>query len=265
MTKSTKTAIFKKPRSTKSSFFRENIKYYLIVTGVSGTGKTALIQTLSGENPYIPHDERTNHPTRHQLFSDTLAFELIDMPGQEWHESIRIEELDRLKREHRENHMSIGVINVVSNGYLEGPIGNYVIDPVVDDKVNHEYLKQARRTEMLQIPEWTKRLFDDPPIADWLLTVVSKADLWWAPRAWRDIKFSYGNPKSDYFKLIGRNAQRFHRVIPFSAINHLFYDTVPMTGYYSDEQKEHDFISLQETIVQLASKTLELLKRGNHG
>lgn len=72
-----------------------------------------------------------------------------------------------------------GIVNVVSYGYHESRVDRNVA--TIGGKASHEYLEKKRAEEIETLSEWMELLADNS-VVGWLITVVTKADLWWDQR-----------------------------------------------------------------------------------
>src|SRR5258707_153585 len=114
---------------------------------------------------------RTEFAQKHAIRIAKLPFVFIDTSGQKPHASRRL----RAVREAMKRPLA-GVVNVVSYGYHEERVGKD--DAIAAGVVNETYLEQCRRDEITALDEWMVSLGDEK-VAGWLMTVVTKADLWW--------------------------------------------------------------------------------------
>lgn len=110
-------------------------RYKVLVLGSSGVGKTNLIQSLTKDMPAVIHySTRTTGIPASAIEIDEVPFSFIDTPGQEAHESVRMQAI-------REHCGSLDlVINVVCYGYHEYARGK--IQAITGDgRINPEYIE----------------------------------------------------------------------------------------------------------------------------
>jgi hypothetical protein len=209
------------------NFFTRAEPVDILLLGASGTGKSSFRDHIFGEVKEISRFDRTTVvlPTLGKLRNKLLN--LIDTPGQD---------LPPARRERRQaiftaqRSRRLGVINVVSFGYHEGVTD---IRNVLDGTtVRPEFLENRRGEENKQLSEWVEVLCGEGGSAQWLITLVTKSDLWWTPSAEQDVLMNYIG--GEYFQRMGSAQRVNHSVLPYSSIHKLFYGAAPMTGFYSD-------------------------------
>lgn len=146
-------------------------KHNILVLGCSGAGKTELIKSIGSINPEIIHfTSRTRDKTISEMKINKVPFEFIDIPGEETDLSIRNQAII--------DHASEldAVINVVSYGYHEYTYGKE--EAILNGHgISEDYLESNRAREIDTIPEWSISLGGVRKYR--LITVVTKADLWW--------------------------------------------------------------------------------------
>jgi hypothetical protein len=91
-------------------------------------------------------------------------------------------------------------------------------------------LSLHRREEIQQLNEWNQ-LLGDPLTSHWLITVVTKADLWWDRQ--QEV-IEYYN-KGAYFDALGEAKELRQRVLPYSSVFHKFYGEAPMAGSFDQD------------------------------
>jgi GTPase SAR1 family protein len=166
-------------------------KYNVLVLGASGVGKTNLIESLIIQTPeVIHHSDRTLAATESSIQIKKLPFKFIDTPGEFCHKPIRKEAIKNVFTD-----ISI-LINVVCYGYHESGEENRVFLPN-GEAVHPDYLEENRKKEIEAMQEWTEILGGHASYR--LLTIVSKADLWWDRR---DEVTNYYN-KGEYHNKLG--------------------------------------------------------------
>src|SRR5882672_3494873 len=124
-----------------------------------------------------------------------------------------------------------GVINVVSYGYHEYQVTrDKAVDP--HGKADPDFLVQHRRIEIDQLDEWTP-LIGSPITTRWLITLVTKADLWWEER---DLFREY-YINGPYFTAL-RGAQALKpKVVMYSSVFSKFYGEAPHSGYFDEKDR----------------------------
>ncbi len=230
------------------NWFLRRTAYPVVVVGASGAGKSALIKSLFGEPSYISRLNRSDEVKEViGKLEKTLFIKLIDTPGEQQHEAKRKSAFRRVMR-----YSSVGIINVVSYGYHEG---KYTRDQVYSSKTNspsEAFLDARRDVERTLVKEWTELLCGDEGPAKWVTTVATKADLWWIAGADQPVLNYYDS--SPYLTALGVASERPHSVKSYASVRQLFFDTTPMSGYYSDQQRKEDHVSLIGHILEKASQ-----------
>jgi hypothetical protein len=226
-----------------SSGTRSNV----LVLGVSGTGKTSFVDDIFGRYSKRSGEFMTAKNKSHFGKIDRQNLHFWDTPGQTG-EPYRGERKAAIRQ--ASTLQPLGIINVVSYGYHEGPIEN---SKAVDrDKVKVEFLDRRRQEEIEQLNEWTDFLCGRDGNATWVITVVTKADLWWSPAAFGDVLDHYN--RGAYLDRIVAAGPVSHKVLPYCSTFKPFFDVVPMSGYYSDEKrKEHHNELLANLLANCAS------------
>ncbi|WP_122038599.1 GTPase domain-containing protein [Asaia bogorensis] len=219
----------------------------VLVLGASGAGKSSFLKLISGENPQISRIERT---TKSQTVTGKIEksyFNLVDTPGQP---------LDIYRQErHRAilgaaGKRRLGIINVVSYGYHEETVK--ASEAVDNHRVKEAFLEGRRQLEVDLLSEWNEILCGEGGAADWMITVVTKADLWWVADADQPALHHYQS--GPYFQALGSARRLSHDVRPYSSQNQLFYKQVPMSGFYSDEMRKTDHASLIAKMLENAAR-----------
>jgi GTPase SAR1 family protein len=208
--------------------------YKFGVFGSSGTGKSNLLQSIQSKlAPAISRKERTLVNHRFDLLIYGKRFLFIDTPGQELYRDERDRAVAELKRKawFRRRRFT-GVINVVSYGYHEGPQQDLSSVFGKDQRVREEYLNQRRKYELEQLAEWVQEVARHNSSAC-IITVVSKADLWWQRRD-EVIKYYETGKYAEVLKHLGRVK---HWVLRYCAVLHKFYGVQPLPGLLDDDGK----------------------------
>ena len=229
-------------------------KHRFAVFGSSGTGKSNLL--LSIENPLtaaISRDDRTAANRTVRLMIAGKPFVFVDTPGQPAYRD-QIAEVTHagqnqpLFRRKRFN----GILNVVSYGYHEGKGDD--LTKVFDEnlEVKESYLTAFRKQELDQVEEWFRPLAR-PDRIDWIITVVTKADLWWEKRD--DIMSYYS--EGQYGTRIGA-ASVGHRVLPYCSVLHKFYEKQPLPGFLDDDGKRVIQAQFYKSLLEIIGSKLKV-------
>ncbi len=203
-------------------------KHRVLVFGNSGAGKTQLIDSLTQTVPtVIDAMTRTEFVTAHRLRIEREPFVFLDTPGQEQHVTQRREAIrESIKTP------TAGVLNVVSYGYDEGRLS--IEDAIIDERISTEYLAARRERELAAIDEWAPLLIADSP-ETWLITVVTKADLWWD--AHRQVINHYTKGPYDA-RLRARANNRVGAVVEYCSVYRAFHGVVPPSPSFSQADRE---------------------------
>jgi energy-coupling factor transporter ATP-binding protein EcfA2 len=201
-------------------------KHRVLVFGNTGAGKTQLIESLEKTAPKaIDAITRTAVVTRHRLKIERKPFVFIDTPGE--YRDKRLEAI----REAIKAPVD-GVMNVVSYGYDEGHLGKD--EAIVRGQINAEYLAKRRKRELELIGEWAPDLIADSP-GTWLITVVTKADLWWEERD-RVIKHYTKGPY--HARLRARTKDHAGPVLEYCSVYRPFHGVIPPSPLFSEQDRE---------------------------
>ncbi|MFC1834042.1 GTPase domain-containing protein [Thermodesulfobacteriota bacterium] len=215
-------------------------KHLILMLGSSGVGKTNLLKSLTELQPEVINHAtgRTTSHYKSAVKIGEVAFHFIDTPGQELHSSQR---LDAIK----EYCNSIdGLINVVAFGYHEYAEG--MPDAFTPTgKVRKAYLDSNREREMHAVAEWSAVLGGNANYR--LLTVVSKADLWWDRQ--EDVFEHYR--QGPYFERLGEAKALNPIVLPHCSVFHKFYGRGPMAGTFDETDKAKARAELLRTLVEM--------------
>lgn len=220
----------------------------LLLLGVSGTGKSSFRDHIFGTESEISRYDRTTASSSTLGKLRGTLLNVIDTPGQEtdvYREERRkaIFEAQRSKR--------LGIINVVSYGYHEGV--TRVATAIDDAHAREEYLNARRAKESDQLSEWVPILCGEGGSAKWIITLVTKADLWWTPNTEQETLLHYVS--GEYAQKLGPAQRKKHTVVPYCSINKLFYGVAPMTGFYSDDRKNDDHLNLVAHVLSNCATT----------
>lgn len=223
-------------------------KHCVLILGSSGVGKTNFLASLKDNMAEaVEALNRTEFVQRNRISLSNEPFIFVDTPGQELHQSRRIQAI-------REDmgHGIDGIINVTCFGYHEGASGKKNVFEE-DGSVRQDFLEQNRSNEIRLMNEWSD-LLGDPKTAGWLITLVTKADLWWDHE---DEVLNYYRT-GNYFEALGP-AQSLHPVVlPYCSVFHKFYKTGSLSGRLDDADRSH----LQAALIR---QLLAAVNEKHHG
>jgi hypothetical protein len=174
----------------------------------------------------------------------TFLFNVLDTPGQfRERQKEAIRESLKLPR--------VGIINVLAYGFHEGAAPKSAA--VTAKNPRPDFLEANRQAEIRELAVWTEVLCGRGGPGAWLLTLVTKADLWWdTPDSHTPVLDHYRT--GQYEQALGPARDLPHEVRPYSAANKLFYDTVKMSGYYSDTRRLADRDAVISFLLERASE-----------
>jgi hypothetical protein len=229
------------------NFLLRRTAYPILILGATGVGKTSFCKSLFGEIANISRENRSddNDEIIGQI-EKKVFLKLIDTPGEKSHEAKRKTAIREAMK-----FGSLGIINVVAFGLHEGKFSKR-------DAVNRQskpsatFLKSRRKAEIELLAEWANVICGEGGPADWVTTVVTKADLWWENTAEQPVIQYYESDR--YTPALGNAKDIPHTVKPYCSMRHLFYDSVPMSGYYSDRKAEEHHAQLIAHILDKASR-----------
>lgn len=224
----------------------DKLKYLLkkrnrvLILGSTGVGKTNLLHALKKPLPEaIDNINRSQFAQKHKLVIAAEPFEFIDTPGQAYHNVRRSAAI----REQMAKG-SFGILNVVAFGYHEYAMARgEVFDG--DGKVRPEYLERHREVEMTALADWVE-LLGDPETAKYLITVVTKADLWWDEQATALAHYTVGI----YNKALGPARSLDPATVEFAAVRHRFYGQGSLAGSFDDSVREQLRSRLFSTLLE---------------
>nr|VFJ91659.1 MAG: small GTP-binding protein domain-containing protein [Candidatus Kentron sp. LFY] len=223
------------------ALFKKRVK--VLMLGSSGVGKTNLIQSLTTDMPEVIHySTRTSGTPASSVEIDKVPFSFIDTPGQEAHESIRRQAI-------REHCGSLDLlINVVCYGYHEYARGK-ARAITQNETINPEYLAVNRRREIRELQEWSGIL--GGTVTDYrLLTVITKADLWWHLG---DRVFSHYE-KGEYFQGLGAAQPLGPAVTHHCSVFHKLYGIGPLSGHFDEQDRILARANLLKSMIELVGK-----------
>jgi GTPase SAR1 family protein len=175
--------------------FRE--KHNFLFLGPTGVGKTNLIESLRTNVPVdIDRMNRTLDSSTKALKVDNTILRFIDVPGEIGKKDIR---LDVIRRQF--SGKITGIVNVTTYGYHEHASGNKSDALTREHTAKHQWLRDHRRMEIEATEEWVKE-FSHLRSSKGLITIITKADLWWTQRD-TVLKY-YGDKEGEYYTALGK-------------------------------------------------------------
>jgi len=202
-------------------------KHRILILGSTGVGKTNLLTAIQETTPEaISHMNRTEFAQEHSLQISGSPFIFIDTPGQISHDARRLE---AIRSELGEE--SLGVINVVCNGYHEYRTSKMeALDS--QGQADADYLEKHRDIEIDAVNSWIG-LLGSRHTTDWILTVITKADLWWHNQ--EQVFDHYEN--GPYANAIAGDGTLHPTTIEFASVFHKFYSSGSLSGDLDDRDK----------------------------
>lgn len=222
-------------------------KHRIIVLGSTGVGKSNLIKSLTEETPKaIETLNRTQFAKDHKIKISKNPFIFIDTPGEIEHKARREEVIRKAMKQEVS-----GIINVVAYGYHEWNILDDKIKPLNSDgQVRDSYLDQHRNLEIERLSEW-KDLLGHKDVANWLITVVTKADLWWHERS----KVLNHYISGSYYNSLGSAKSLNPIVQDYCSVLHKFYGKGKLSGTFDDDDRIDTRSRLLQNIVASIGNT----------
>jgi energy-coupling factor transporter ATP-binding protein EcfA2 len=202
-------------------------KHSVLVLGATGAGKTQFIDSLTMElPPAIDYMNRTEFVDSKMVLLEKHPFIFIDTPGQIEHRSRREEKIRDVMK------LGVdGIINVVSYGYHESrAVG--INTAVQDGRVADGFLEQQREHEINRLYEWVP-LIGHKDTAKWMITVVTKADLWWDRHDEVLVHYTSGA----YYEALGEAKSLHPVVLEYCSTFHKFYGQVSLSGSFDDADR----------------------------
>lgn len=202
----------------------------IVVLGSTGSGKTNLLDSLAAAAALIeaiPSTTRTQTPEPRSVIVNERPFVIIDTPGQVAHAPQRqVVYREALAKP------PVRIINVVSYGYHEYATGSAeALDE--DGLPRDDWLERHRENELTALREWLP-LLGTREMAQWVLTAVTKADLWWNER---DTVFDHYENGAYATALKEHDAGLKHVVLPYSSVFHRFYGEAALAGTFDDANR----------------------------
>lgn len=186
----------------------------ILVLGASGVGKSEFINSIKKEIiKAIPREERTVWTDNVKLIIDNLPFLFIDTPG---HIEYKDERMNAI--EDALLNGVTGIINVVCDGYHETDIAydTFLEKSKQGVRVKPDFLEKNRKIELRMLGEWTSLVH--PNRVKWIITLISKADIWWPDEDGSIHKFY---KKGTYHNKIPQSV--LHCLAPYSSTIEPFY------------------------------------------
>ncbi len=145
----------------------------------------------------------------------------------------------------------VGVINVVSYGYHEYEDAARAGQPIVrpDRTVEKAYLERHQQTEIEVLHEWIP-LLGYPDTIKWLMTVVTKADLWWDMRDTVTAYYLSG----PYYEALGPAQALAPTVLEYCSVFRMFYGRGKLVGLLDDEGRGRLRSNLLGTLLEAIGK-----------
>ncbi len=214
-------------------------KHRILLLGSSGTGKTQFLDSFGNIfAEALDHVARTEFPVKRRIDIEGRLFEFIDTPGQILHKSRRIHAI----RDCLSTGIS-GVLNIAAFGYHE--YGTDTKEVLTNGYINPKYQTKHLELEIQLINEWAPLLKDE-----WIITVISKADLWWDNH--NQVIDHYS--KGDYSVALNSANQQSAKIVrPFCSTMSKFYNALSCSGNFDDTQRRKYRNSLFATLIEAIS------------
>lgn len=220
-------------------------KRKILILGASGVGKTQLVRSLKDNVvKSIPASERTRFTEKTKVVLDNLPFLFIDTPGHIPYKRTRQKAIQNAIKDGVS-----GILNVVCYGYHEGVAR--ATDAINESgRVKPVYLEDRRSVELGLISEWAPWV--DKDVADWVITVVAKADLWWPHE--NDSIYPYYTSGA-YRDALGEVPIHIpHVVVPYCSVIELFYG-FQISGNLGNSEKQNMQNYFLNTLISAVNKT----------
>lgn len=222
-------------------FFRK--KPHIVVLGSTGTGKTNLLRCLAnsaGLVGAIHPSARTEASRPQHVRINNTPFIVVDTPGQAFHQPDRLKTVrEAMARD------KVRIINVVSDGYHE--YLDRADEAVRNKQPVEEFLEHHRQQEIDSVKEWLP-IIGDRNTTEWVVTVITKADLWWSEQGRVVAHYTAG----EYGQLLRQiDAGLPHAVAPFCSVIHRFYGTARQPGVFDDSDRAAINTHFIEQLVEL--------------
>lgn len=217
-------------------------RHKILILGASGVGKSNLTSSLTTLAPeVIHHSRRTAGTPRTSIKYESVPFDIIDTPGQVPQRAVRT----RAVTEHCST--AAVVMNVVCYGYHEYARGK---GAAFDEhgKVKPEYTETNREREREFVGEWSELVGVQSKCQ--LVTVVTKADLWWELH---DEVLDYYET-GEYFDALGPCQSFAPTVIPYCSVFHKLYGVGELSGSFDEEDRLRTRANLLKSLCELVGK-----------
>ena len=216
---------------------RQNV----LLLGSTGTGKSNLRRAIKRETVDIPISDRTMVVENERIRITDHFFKIHDTPG-----DISLDgQRQKAYRAHLRQREPI-ILNVVSYGYHEYPAGQEQSPLTATGRPSALYLRAHRQIEMDMLGEWLGLL--DPALTKFVLTIVTKADLWYANRV--EVLKHYRS--GEYSRLLREAGWRNTSVLPYSSVFHRFFDDGVVPGFFGDSDRKRTHTIFLRDLVKLA-------------
>lgn len=201
-------------------------RHRILVLGCTGTGKSQFVESLTESLPAaIDRLNRTEFAQKHSIKIAKTPFEFIDTPGQRVHRERRLAAV----REAVTKPVA-GIINVVAYGFHEGSTGK---DQAIGGGRPHpEFLAARREDEIAALREWIP-IVGSRDTAGWLITVVTKADLWWPDRDSVLAHYAAG----EYATALEPAKELRPVVMEYCSVFKKYFGEAPMAGTFDESDR----------------------------
>lgn len=219
-------------------------RHHVLVLGSTGVGKTNLLQSLYQDIPKaIYRMNRTEAIKTEKIQIHDNPFVFLDTPGQSGHRSIRSDAIFQALSKRR-----LGVLNVVAYGFHEYRTGT--TDALTrQGEAKKNWLAAHRKIECDALHEWTDRLGSNPH-TKWILTVATKADLWWSDED--DVRKYYES--GPYHRALGPAFKVSHTVREHCTTIKRFYDQGFVCPTFDEPTRTRLRNILLQTMLNLVGK-----------
>lgn len=223
-------------------------KNRIIVLGATGVGKTNILQSLKEVAPkVIDRMNRTEFAVQRDLKISGNPFKFTDTPGQIEHKSRRLKAIREVMKEGE-----VGIINIVSYGFHEHRAATEADALNSDGSINEGFLEAHRQIEIDMLSEWVP-LLGSSLTSSWLITLVSKADLWWDSRPTVESYYKTG----EYSEALGDARSLMPIVLSYCSVFHKFYGRGTLSGSFDDDDRRLLRQNLFNTLISSIGKTDE--------
>ena len=219
----------------------------VLLMGCTGAGKTVFLDSLSKD--VVPQAidllHRTQTIDHRKVKVSSQPFIFTDVPGEDPKKSERLKAIRMLAGE---RPGTVGIINVTAYGYHELRHHKPLIKR--GQVIDKDFLAARRQAEIEAAQEWTTLLCGREGVAGWLITLVTKADLWWSQR---DTVLAHYE-KGAYVQALGEAQSLNHIVLPYCSVIQMFYGEGEVSGRFQDRNREEAKAHLIDTLLKLTGK-----------